>query len=49
MQPPEGDPFYLTGEFMTQSPFKTQMRRALHRDGWTNSLDKLEQVLCVRT
>jgi uncharacterized protein YndB with AHSA1/START domain len=83
MQPPEGDPFYLTGEFrevdpparlaytfaweepdpddvetlvelsfrdlgeatevvFTQGPFKTEARRALHRNGWTDSLDKLE-------
>jgi uncharacterized protein YndB with AHSA1/START domain len=86
MQPPEGDPFYLTGEFrevdpparlactfvweppdpddvrtlvdlsfrdlgeatevaFTQGPFKTEARRALHRDGWTDSFDKLERLL----
>jgi uncharacterized protein YndB with AHSA1/START domain len=86
MQPPEGDPFYLTGEFrevdpparlaytfvweppdpddvatvvrlsfrdlgestavaLTQGPFKTESRRAIHRDGWTDSLDKVELVL----
>jgi uncharacterized protein YndB with AHSA1/START domain len=86
MQPPEGDPFYLTGEFeevdsptrlaftfawedpdpddvetvvtlsfqdltgstevaMTQSPFKTESRRALHRDGWGDSFDKLQRHL----
>jgi uncharacterized protein YndB with AHSA1/START domain len=85
MQPPEGDAFYLTGEFrvvdpparlaftfrwedpdpddaenvvdvsfrdsgeatevvVTQAPFKTEARRALHRDGWTDSLDKLEAL-----
>jgi uncharacterized protein YndB with AHSA1/START domain len=85
MQPPEGDPFYLTGEFrevdpparlaytfvwedpdpddvetlvslsfrdlgestevaLTQGPFKTEGRRALHRDGWTDSFDKLERL-----
>jgi uncharacterized protein YndB with AHSA1/START domain len=83
MQPPEGDPFYLTGEFrevdpparlvytfvweepdpddvetlvelsfrdlgeatevvFTQGPFKTEARHELHRNGWTDSLDKLE-------
>jgi uncharacterized protein YndB with AHSA1/START domain len=83
MQPPQGDPFYLTGEFrevdrpvrlaytfvwedpdpddretlvilsfrdvgestevaLRQGPFKTEARRALHREGWTDSLDKLE-------
>jgi uncharacterized protein YndB with AHSA1/START domain len=86
MQPPEGDRFYLTGEFrevdpparlaftfvwedpapddvetlvalsfrdlggstevaFTQGPFKTEERRALHRDGWTDGFDKLERVI----
>ena len=86
MQPPEGDAFYLTGEFrevdpparlaytfvweepdpddvetlvvlsfrnrgestevaLTQGPFKTEARRALHRDGWTDSFDKLERLI----
>ena len=86
MQPPEGDPFYLTGEFrevdpparlaytfvweepdpddvetlvglsfrdlgestevaLTQGPFKTEARRALHRDGWTDCFDKLERLI----
>jgi uncharacterized protein YndB with AHSA1/START domain len=90
MQPPEGDPFYLTGQFrevdpparleftfawedpdpddvetvvalsfrdlgestevaLTQGPFKTEARRALHRDGWTDSFDKLEHLLSART
>jgi len=85
MQPPEGDAFYLTGEFrevdpparlaytfvwedpdpddvetlvslsfrdlgestevgLTQGPFKTEGRHALHRDGWTDSFDKLERL-----
>jgi uncharacterized protein YndB with AHSA1/START domain len=86
MQPPEGEPFYLSGEFrevdpparlvytfvwedpdpddvetlvglslrdsdgsteifFTQGTFKTEARLALHRDGWTDSFDKLEQLL----
>jgi uncharacterized protein YndB with AHSA1/START domain len=86
MQPPEGEPFYLAGEFhevdpprrlafsfrwedpdpddvenvaeltfeeqgqstrltLLQSPFRTEDRRALHRDGWTDSFDRLEQLL----
>jgi uncharacterized protein YndB with AHSA1/START domain len=86
MQPPEGDPFYLTGEFrevdpparltytfawedpdpddvetlvalsfrdlnestevgLEQGPFKTEARRALHRDGWRDSFDKLERII----
>ncbi|HEY2160350.1 MAG TPA: SRPBCC domain-containing protein [Solirubrobacteraceae bacterium] len=86
MQPAEGDPFYLTGEFrevdppvrlaytfvyedpdpddvdtlvelsfrdlgestevvFAQGPFKTAARRGLHRDGWTDSFDKLEQFI----
>jgi uncharacterized protein YndB with AHSA1/START domain len=88
MRPPDGDPFYLTGEFREVDPpsrlaytfawedpdpddletlvglsfrdfgestevaliqglFKTEARRALHRDGWTDSLDKLEHLLVV--
>ncbi len=90
MQPPEGDHFYLIGEFrevdpparlaytfvweepdaddvetqvslsfrdlgdstevgLTQGPFKTEARRALHRDGWTDSFDKLERLVSPRT
>jgi uncharacterized protein YndB with AHSA1/START domain len=30
---------------LTQSPFKTEARRALHRDGWTDSFDKLAQLM----
>jgi len=29
----------------TQGPFKTEARRALHRDGWGDSFDKLERLL----
>jgi uncharacterized protein YndB with AHSA1/START domain len=90
MQPPEGDSFYLTGEFreadpparlaytfiwedpdpddvensvglsfrdlggstevaFTQGPFKTEARRALHRDGWTDSFDKLAHLMSSQT
>jgi uncharacterized protein YndB with AHSA1/START domain len=90
MQPPEGDAFYLTGEFrevdpparlaytfvwedpdpddvenlvalsfrdlgestevaLTQGPFKTEARHALHRDGWTDSFDKLERLISAQT
>ena len=86
MKPPEGDAFYLTGEFrevdppvrlsftfayedpdpddvenvvelsfrdlddstevsFTQHPFKTEARRELHRNGWTDSFDRLEQAV----
>jgi uncharacterized protein YndB with AHSA1/START domain len=86
MQPPEGDPFYLTGEFrevdppgrlaftfvyedpdpddvetlvevsfrdlgestevvFTQGQFATEARRELHRGGWADSFDRLEQLL----
>jgi uncharacterized protein YndB with AHSA1/START domain len=89
MQPPEGDRFYLTGEFrevdpparlaytfaweepdpddvanqvalsfrdlggstevaLTQGPFKTEERRALHRDGWSDSFDKLERLVSAQ-
>ena len=86
MQPPEGDAFYLAGEFrevdppgrlaftfrwedpdpddvenvalltfagrgestrvaLVQGPFRTEARRQLHDDGWTDSFDKLEGLL----
>ena len=86
MQPPQGHPFYLAGEFrevdptgrlaysfvwedpdpddvetlvglslrdlggsteidFTQGTFKTEARRALHRHGWTDSFDKLEELI----
>jgi uncharacterized protein YndB with AHSA1/START domain len=89
MQPPEDDPFYLTGVFrevdpparlaytfvweepdpddvetlvelsfrdlgestevdLAQGPFKTQARCELHRDGWTDSFDKVEQFISQR-
>ena len=85
MQPPEGDAFYLAGEFLvvdpptrlaytfrwedpdpddvetvadlrfrdlgestqvvlTQGPFRSEPRRALHRDGWTDAFNKLEAL-----
>lgn len=31
----------------TQGPFKTEARRRLHRDGWTDSFDKLEHLMAV--
>jgi uncharacterized protein YndB with AHSA1/START domain len=86
MQPPEGEPFYLTGDFrevdpparlaftfvyedpdpddvetlvelsfrdvgestevaFRQGPFKTEPRRELHRNGWTDSFDRLERYI----
>jgi uncharacterized protein YndB with AHSA1/START domain len=89
MQPPEGDRFWLTGEFrevdpparlaftfvwedpdpddvetlvtltfrdldestklgLEQGPFKTEARRALHRDGWSDSFKKLERLISAQ-
>jgi len=89
MQPPDGEPFSLTGEVqevdppsrlaytfmweqpnpddvptlvrlsfrdlgastevdLSQGPFTTEERRALHRDGWSDSLDKLERLLSAQ-
>jgi uncharacterized protein YndB with AHSA1/START domain len=86
MQPPDGDRFFLVGDFrevdpparlaytfvwedpdpddvetlvelsfrdlggstevvLHQGPFRTDARRELHRNGWTDSLDRLEQVI----
>jgi uncharacterized protein YndB with AHSA1/START domain len=88
MEPPDGDPFYLAGEFrevtpparlvftfvwedpdpddvemvvdvtfrdlgestelvVALGPFKTEARRMLHRDGWTEGLNRLERLLSV--
>lgn len=30
---------------LSQGPFKTEARRALHRDGWTESFDKLAELV----
>ena len=30
---------------LTQGPFKTEARRELHRGGWTDSFEKLEELL----
>jgi uncharacterized protein YndB with AHSA1/START domain len=32
----------------TQGPFKTEERRALHRDGWSDSFDKLDRLLSTQ-
>lgn len=86
MQPPEGDHFFLSGEFrevdpgirlvytfrweppdpddretvvvvslrnrggstaltVDQGPFATAARRTLHQQGWTESLDRLEELI----
>jgi uncharacterized protein YndB with AHSA1/START domain len=34
---------------LTQGPFKTEGRHGLHRDGWTDSFDKLERLMSIRT
>jgi uncharacterized protein YndB with AHSA1/START domain len=90
MQPPEGDPFLISGEFrevdpparlaftfayedpdpddvenvvelafrdrgdstevaLNQRPFRTEARRELHRDGWSDSFDKLEALSSTET
>jgi uncharacterized protein YndB with AHSA1/START domain len=86
MQPPEGEPFFLAGEFRAvepgvrlaftfvyeepdpddvetlvelafdnvgeatrvvfrQGPFRTEARRDLHRDGWSDTLDRLRSAM----
>ena len=32
-----------------QGSFATEERRALHREGWTNGLDKLEKLVASAT
>ena len=34
---------------LTQGPFTSEARHTLHRDGWTDSLDKLERLLADQT
>jgi uncharacterized protein YndB with AHSA1/START domain len=34
---------------LTQGPFRTEARRELHRAGWTDSFNKLEELLAART
>jgi uncharacterized protein YndB with AHSA1/START domain len=34
---------------LTQGPFKTEARRALHQNGWQDSFDKLDQFIIART
>ena len=34
---------------LAQGPFRTEERLALHRNGWTESFEKLEAVLNSRT
>jgi uncharacterized protein YndB with AHSA1/START domain len=89
MQPPDGDLFYLSGEFrevdapahlaytfrwedpdpddqetvvtltlgdlgdstelvFTQRAFATEGRRALHQQGWTDGLDRLQELMSAR-
>ena len=33
---------------LVQAPFNTEARRNLHRDGWTDSFDKLERLMSAR-
>jgi uncharacterized protein YndB with AHSA1/START domain len=35
----------LLAEWWRQGAFKTEARRALHRDGWTESFDKLGELV----
>jgi uncharacterized protein YndB with AHSA1/START domain len=37
-----------TAVAFTQGQFKTEARRALHRDGWTDSFDRLERLISVQ-
>jgi uncharacterized protein YndB with AHSA1/START domain len=44
-----GDLGEATEVALSQGPFKTQARLALHRDGWSDSFDQLEDILSIRT
>jgi len=38
----------VTEVALTQGPFQTEARRALHRDGWTDSFDRLERLVTAQ-
>jgi uncharacterized protein YndB with AHSA1/START domain len=38
----------LTEVVVTQGPFKTEARLALHRDGWSDCFDKLERLISAQ-
>jgi uncharacterized protein YndB with AHSA1/START domain len=42
-----GDLGESTAVVLTQGPFKTEARRALHRDGWKECFDKLERLIAT--
>jgi uncharacterized protein YndB with AHSA1/START domain len=56
-EPPDADDVETTADLsfrplgrateltLAQGPFKTEPRRALHRAGWTESLDRLERLV----
>ena len=46
---PSGTWVRSTEVAMRQAPFETEARRELHRNGWSESFDKLERVLSVRS
>ncbi|GAA2112368.1 SRPBCC domain-containing protein [Microlunatus panaciterrae] len=33
---------------LTQGPFRTEARLALHREGWTDAFEKLERLMTIR-
>jgi len=35
----------VTEVALTQGLFRTEARRALHRDGWTDSFERLERLI----
>jgi uncharacterized protein YndB with AHSA1/START domain len=48
MQPPEGDPFHLTGKFLeVDAPARLayEARRELHPNGWSDTFAKLEELI----
>jgi uncharacterized protein YndB with AHSA1/START domain len=38
----------VTEVALTQAPFQAEARRALHRDGWADSFDRLEGLILAR-
>ena len=38
----------MTEVTLTQGPFQTEARRALHGTGWTDSFDRLERLISAQ-
>jgi hypothetical protein len=42
------DPGESTELILAQGTFAVERRRALHEEGWTNALDRLQELMALR-